>query len=138
LPRLPCRVTERHSADWISTVHDFSAVAATNERRSFSPLALWLGCHTSPELLYLKAHFAALLPYGASVGILGSVLPLERATSITTWKRHVAQVGERLDEEAHHRLSSQPTLNQFGLPTLNPLRAVGIDGGYVKASEARR
>lgn len=27
-------------------------------------------------------------------------------------------------------------LNEFGLPLRNPLRAVGIDGGYVKASDA--
>ena len=107
-----------------------------NGRRSFSPIALWLGDHTSPELQYLEAQFAALLSYGASVGILRSVLPLEQATSITTWKRHVARVGGRLDEQAHHRLTSQPALNEFGLPTRNPLRAVGIDGGYVKASDA--
>jgi hypothetical protein len=40
------------------------------------------------------------------------------------------------DEEAHHRHSSQPTLNEFGLPKRNPLRAVGIDGGYLKGSDA--
>jgi trimethylamine:corrinoid methyltransferase-like protein len=63
-------------------------------------------------------------------------ISLEEAKSITTWKRHVARVGGRLDEEAHHRLSSKLALNKFGLPTRNPLRAVGIDGGYVKASDA--
>jgi hypothetical protein len=61
---------------------------------------------------------------------------LQQATSITTWKRHVARVGGRLDEEAHHRLTSPQALNEFGLPKRNPLRAVGIDGGYVKASDA--
>ena len=60
----------------------------------------------------------------------------QQATSITTWKRHVARVGERLDEEAHQRPAGHPVLNEFGLPTRNPLRAVGIDGGYVKASDA--
>jgi hypothetical protein len=105
-------------------------------RQSFSPLAHWLGDHTSPELQYLEAQFAALLSYGVSTRILGAVLPLQQATSITTWKRHVAGVGGLLDEEAHHRLKSQPALNEFGLPKRNPLRAVGIDGGYVKASDA--
>src|ERR1017187_9828916 len=38
--------------------------------------------------------------------------------------------------EAHQRPASHPVLNEFGLPTRNPLRAVGIDGGYVKASDA--
>ena len=108
----------------------------TKARQTFSPLVDWLGDHTSPELHYLEAQFAALLSYGVSARILGSVLPLRRATSITTWKRHVARVGGRLDDEAHERQTSPPALNEFGLPKRNPLRAVGIDGGYVKASDA--
>jgi hypothetical protein len=108
----------------------------TSGRVSFSPLALWLGTHTSPELQYLEAQFAALLPYGASAHMLGTVLPLERATSITTWKRHVGGIGIRLDREAHERVASAQALNEFGLPKRNPLQAVGIDGGYVKASNA--
>jgi hypothetical protein len=108
----------------------------TGRRASFSPLALWLGTHTSPELQYLEAQFAAMLPYGVSARMLGTVLPLERATSITTWKRHVASIGVHLDREAHERLASTPALNEFGLPKRNPLQAIGIDGGYVKASKA--
>ena len=108
----------------------------TSRRVSFSPLALWLGTHTSPELQYLEAHFAALLPYGVSARMLGTVLPLERSTSITTWKRHVGSIGVRLDREAHEHVASAQALNEFRLPKRNPLRAVGIDGGYVKASNA--
>jgi hypothetical protein len=79
-----------------------------NGRLSFSPLALWLGSHTSPELEYLESQFAALLSYGVSVRILSSVLPLEQATSITTWKRHVARVGGRLDEETRPGTPDSP------------------------------
>ena len=107
----------------------------THTRQSVSPLAIWLDGHISPELQYLEAQFAALLPYGVSARMLGTVLPLERATSITTWKRHVASIGVRLDREAHERVATAPTLNEFGLPKRNPLQAVG-DGGYVKASNA--
>jgi hypothetical protein len=106
------------------------------EQKVVSPLALWLGKHTSPELQYLEAQFAALLPYGVSARMLGTVLPLERATSIITWKRHVAGIGVRLDHEAHERVATAPALNEFGLPKRNPLQAIGIDGGYVKASNA--
>ncbi len=105
-------------------------------RLSSSPLAIWLGDHVSQELRYLEAQFAALLPYGASVGMLRAVLPLENATSITTWKRHVISVGERLDLDAHRRFPIRSTLNAFGLPTRNPLQAIGIDGGFVKAANA--
>jgi uncharacterized protein involved in tolerance to divalent cations len=97
---------------------------------------VWLGTHTSPELQYLEAQFAALLSYGVSARMLGTVLPVERATSITTWKRHVATIGARLDREAHEQLAAVPALNEFGLPKHNPLQALGIDGGYVKASDA--
>jgi hypothetical protein len=63
---------------------------------------------------------------GSGQRILGSVLPLQHATSITTWKRQVARVGARLDEEAHHPHSSQPSLNELHLLKRNPLRAVRI------------
>jgi len=105
-------------------------------RQSISPLAIWLGGHISPELQYLEAQFAALLPYGVSAHMLGTVLPLERATSVTAWKRHVATLGARLDREAHERIVAAPVLNEFGLPKRNPLQAIGIDGGYVKAADA--
>jgi hypothetical protein len=108
----------------------------TSGRVSFSPLALWLGTHSSPELQYLEAQFAALLPYGVSAHMLGTVLPLERATTITTWKRHVASIGVRLDREAHERVETALALNEFRLPKRNPLQAIGIDGGYVKAADA--
>jgi hypothetical protein len=108
----------------------------TPSRTSFSPLAAWLTDHTSPELQYLEAQFAALLPYGVCARMLGAVLPLEHATSITTWKRHVGTIGARLDREAHEHIASSSSLNEFGLPKRNPLQAVGIDGGYVKASDA--
>lgn len=34
------------------------------------------------------------------------------------------------------RVARAPALNEFGLPKRNPVQAVGIDGGYVKASNA--
>ena len=44
-------------------------------------------------------------------------------------------MGARLDREAPDHLAAVPALNEFGLPKRNPLQAVGIDGGYVKASD---
>jgi hypothetical protein len=60
------------------------------QRSSRSPLSAWLGSHISPELEYLEGQFAALLPYGVSARILNTVLPLEKATSITSWQRRIA------------------------------------------------
>jgi hypothetical protein len=106
------------------------------QRSSRSPLSAWLGSHISPELEYLEGQFAALLPYGVSARILNTVLPLEKATSITSWQRRIGRIGDRLDREAHEALAVEPHLNEFGLPTSHPLQAIGIDGAYVKATDA--
>ena len=106
------------------------------QRTSRSPLSAWLGSHISPELEYLEGQFAALLPYGVSAHILNTVLPLENVTSITSWHRRIGRIGERLDREAHDALAVKPQLNEFGLPKRHPLQAVGIDGAYVKATDA--
>ena len=106
------------------------------QRSSRSPLSAWLGSHISPELEYLEGQFAALLPYGVSARILNTVLPLDNATSITSWRRRIGRIGERLDREAHEALPVEPQLNEFGLPKRHPLQAIGIDGAYVKATDA--
>jgi hypothetical protein len=41
-----------------------------------------------------------------------------------------------LTRGTHQPAKLHQPLNEFGLPLRNPLRAVGIDGGYVKASDA--
>ena len=105
-------------------------------RCSRSPLSAWLGSHVGPELEYLEGQFAALLPYGVSARIFNTVLPLDQATSITSWKRRIGQLGERLDSEAHEALPIETQVNEFGLPKRPVLQAVGIDGAYVKASDA--
>ena len=108
----------------------------STQRSSRSPLSAWLGSHISPELEYLEGQFAALLPYGVSARILNTVLPLDNATSITSWRRRIGRIGERLDREAHEALPVEPQLNEFGLPKRHPLQAIGIDGAYVKATDA--
>jgi hypothetical protein len=56
----------------------------TTERRSFSPLAELLQEHTTPELLYLEAKFAALMSYGLTVDVLGEILPIGAQLNATT------------------------------------------------------
>ena len=106
------------------------------KRSSRSPLSAWLGSHISPALEYLEAQFAGLLPYGVSARILNTVLPLDHATSITSWKRHITRIGDRPDREAHDIPPIVPQVNEFGLPKRHPLQAIGIDGAYVKATDA--
>jgi hypothetical protein len=77
------------------------ACQADDSRRSSSPLAELLSERTTPELRYLEAKWAALLPYGVTVDVLEEVLPLHanhtsvekasaagrRAVGGRTWRR---------------------------------------------------
>jgi hypothetical protein len=62
-----------------------------------SPLAERLPERTTPELRYLEAKWAALLPYGVTVDVLSEVLPLH--ARVATVYRHTQQVAERLEGE---------------------------------------
>jgi hypothetical protein len=66
-----------------------------DSRRSRSPLAELLSERTTPELRYLEAKWAALLPYGVTVDVLSEVLPLH--ANHTSVYRHLQQVAERLE-----------------------------------------
>lgn len=57
-------------------------------RRSHSPLAELLPEPTTPQLQYLQAKWAALLPYGVTVDVLQEVLPME--TNHTTVEKAAA------------------------------------------------
>ena len=101
-------------------------------RTSQSPLAELLTCRTSPELQYLQAKFASLMSYGLTLKVLGEILPLDHVIAATSARRCVAQVGARLD-----LLSEQVTIDcdpdeRPLIPPAHPVRAIGIDGGYVK------
>jgi hypothetical protein len=105
-------------------------------RRSHSPLAELLPERTTPELQYLQAKWAALLPYGVTVDALEEVLPLE--TNHTMVYRQLQQVAERLegelgDEQAFFVEGCQRDWN--ALPRPDGPFTVGIDGGYVHARD---
>ena len=86
-------------------------------------MTTWPDAHISPELEYLQGQFAALLPYGVPSRILNTMLQLNPATSITSWKRRITRLGNRLDGEAHAELPIERQVNEFGLPQRHPLRS---------------
>ena len=108
-------------------------------RRSHSPLAELLPERATPELQYLQAKWAALLPYGVTVDVLEEVLPME--TNHTTVYRQLQQVAERLeaelgDEQAFFVDGCQRDWNALPHPQ-GPFTA-GIYGGYVHARDGDR
>jgi hypothetical protein len=107
-------------------------------RRSVSPLANCLRKRTSPELQYLQAKFAALMSYGLTVQVLEEMLPLGHVLAATTIRRHVATLSRRLETTNAEAIAGQrpecADLPASGcdIPQCSSVRAVGIDGGYIR------
>src|ERR1035437_153369 len=82
---------------------------------------------TAPELRYLNAKLAALLPFGKVADFLNEVLPVPAATNAVTVRNRTRRVGGRLlREQAKPAGSARPTPSQ----TL----VIGLDGGFVKSN----
>jgi hypothetical protein len=108
--------------------------------KTFSPLAGVLPERTTPELLYLEAKFASLVSYGLSTRLLGELLPLGRRLHAMTLRRHVQTTAQRLEDELG---PEQATFIEGcpgdweDLPRPDLPLTVGLDGGYVHATEQR-
>ena len=109
-----------------------------HETQSFSPLAELLPERTAPQLLYLESQFAALMSYGLSAKLLAEVLPVDERLNATTIRNHTQRLGSRLENE----LGDEQFMFVEGcerdwaeLPRPDMPLTVGIDGGYVHASE---
>jgi len=101
---------------------------------SFSPLATTLAEHTTPELVYLQARFAAVMSYAQAGALLGEVLPLGRRLHSSGVRAQLHQVATRLEAE----LGAEDTAGVGGCPrrVLRPDMplTVGLDGGYVHSA----
>ena len=109
-------------------------------RHSSSPLATWLNSHSSPELLYLETKFASLMSYGLSIRLLSEVLPIANEVNATSMRRHQQQIAERIEselgEEQFQFIKGCP--DEWGRqPRPEPPLTVGLDGGYVHASDQK-
>ena len=109
-------------------------------RHSSSPLATWLEAHSSPELLYLETKFASLMSYGLSIRLLSEVLPIANEVNATSMRRHQQQIAERIEselgEEDFQFIKGCP--DEWGRqPRPEPPLTVGLDGGYVHASDQK-
>ncbi|MGA3093412.1 MAG: ISKra4 family transposase [Terriglobales bacterium] len=85
---------------------------------------------TTPELRYLTAKMAALLPFGKVADFLGELLPLSSQTTASTVRNRTMKVGRRLQKSAEVLASSA---------SKEPARelVVGLDGGYVRNRHQR-
>src|ERR1035437_320014 len=84
----------------------------------------------TPELRYLTAKMAALLPFRKAADFLGEFLPLSARTTASTVRNRTMKVGRRLQKSAE--ILAAATSNE-------PCKelVVGFDGGYVKNRHRR-
>lgn len=77
------------------------------------------------------------MSYGLSVRVLEEVLPLEHVLAATTIRRRVATLGGRLESSKatvpreQRRYVDLPA-GRCAIPQRSSVRAVGIDGGYIR------
>src|SRR6202041_2058396 len=100
-----------------------------SQTRSFS--ALFTNKNpTTPELRYLTAKMAALLPFRKVADFLGELLPSSSRTTANTVRNRTMKVGRRLQKSAEVLATSSSN---------EPARklVVGLDGGYVRNRHQR-
>jgi hypothetical protein len=110
------------------------------DRHSSSPLAQLLTMHCAPELLYLETKFASLMSYGLSVELLTEVLPIADEISHTSLHRQLYRVAERIEGELgeeHFQFIEGCPRDWAKQPPPGPPLTVGLDGGYVHASDQK-
>ena len=109
-------------------------------RHSSSPLAQMLTTHYAPELQYLETKFASLMSYGLSVELLSEVLPIADEINDSSLRRQLHSIAERIEgelgEEQFQFIEGCPNDWEKQPPPGPPL-TVGLDGGYVHASDQK-
>lgn len=109
-------------------------------RKSESPLAELLSERAAPELVYLETKFASFMSYGLTVELLGEILPLANQINTTSVRHQMRQVAERIESELGEeqiQFIEEWRRDRDKLPALSPPLTVGLDGGYVHATEQK-
>lgn len=126
----------------LSSPRLYTCSCQPQKTRSWSPIAALFPERSTPELLYQEVRWASLLSYGATMKLLGDLLPMEHQLSTSTLSRHVHQVAERLESELGDEQPSFITgcpAQWYELPEPAAPLIVSLDGGYVHArSETQR
>jgi hypothetical protein len=109
-------------------------------RHSSSPLAQLLTTHCTPELQYLETKFASLMSYRLSVELLTEVLPIADEINHMTVKNQLHRIAERIEgelgDEQFQFIEGCPR-DWANQPPPGPPLTVGLDGGYVHASDQK-
>jgi hypothetical protein len=96
------------------------------EVRSFGILDLGHDA-VAPELAYVTARFAALVPFGKVAVLLSELLPTSGAQNAGTVRNWTRRVGEKVVRQHATEMATQTATPPGGVVV------VGLDGGYVRS-----
>ncbi len=96
------------------------------EPKSFAALDLG-GDAVAPELAYVTARYAALVPFGKVAALLSELLPVSGAQHASTVRNRTLRVGEAVVQPYSTEIAEQPAAPAAGSVV------VGLDGGYVRS-----
>ncbi|MDB5243472.1 MAG: hypothetical protein JWP57_4097 [Spirosoma sp.] len=96
------------------------------EAKSFAALDLGKDA-VAPELAYVTARYAALVPFAKVAALLAELLPMSGAQNAGTVRNRTLRVGTKIVHEHLVEMAQQPTTQVAG-PVV-----VGLDGGYVRS-----
>ncbi len=97
------------------------------EAKSSAALALGNGAVVAPELAYVTARYAVLVPFGKAAALLSELLPLGGTLHASTVRNRTLRVGAEVAQAHTAETAKQPTTAATGGPIV-----VGLDGGYVR------
>lgn len=109
-------------------VRRFNACPCRPDRPLTVPALCTRHAPIAPELRYLPAKFAALMPFGRVAGFLADVFPLAARPSASTIRDRTLRVGKRLMRTAHARTGPPRSCDHV---------VVGLDGAYVRNRHRR-
>jgi len=96
------------------------------EAKSFAALDLGKDA-VAPELAYVTARYAALVPFGKVASLLSELLPMGGAQNTGTVRNRTLRVGTEIVQKHPVATAQQPTAQAAGSVV------VGLDGGYVRS-----
>src|SRR4051812_29350258 len=96
------------------------------EAKSFAAVDLGQDA-VAPELAYVTARYAVLVPFGKVATLLSELLPISGAQNAGTVRNRTLRVGEEVVPQHSTGTAKQPSA-----PAARPV-VVGLDGGYVRS-----